>query len=292
MSSALAEEARWLRRYAQLWLADIEQDIWRPRPMAGSLWLVACFTAALVGWLFPADLIGAVDPARASLGPDGKAWLGTDHLGRDVLQRLLAAPTAFVGPGILAASSATVLGTFVGTLAGISDTWPGKLARYAMTVVSSIPRFVLALLAASVVRGGLLWLGLVVGAAYAPWVGEAVRARVHHLRTSGHLRVLAHHGIPWWRRIGLHTLWGGCARLVVRHSIAVFAAFLVVETTLSYLGGFGVQEPDASWGNMMAFSWGRCDDNPFAFLAPAVSLWITLIALTWIADGVAGADHA
>jgi peptide/nickel transport system permease protein len=288
---ARQDELRWLLAYGRAWAGPVARDLAQPRPLLGMALLAGCALAALITSWWPPDLIGDVDPGRAGLTPSTGHWFGTDHLGRDIALRLVTATRAFVAPGLLAAGCATLLGVVLGCASGLQTGWRATALRYPLTVLSSLPVLVLALLVASIVGGGLTTLALSVGVSYAPLVGEAVRARVRALAGVGSVPVLHHHGLQRWRVVWVHTLWGGCGRLVLRHALDVFGAFLIVETTLSYLGGFGVSEPDPSWGNMLAFSWGRTTDNPAAILAPAVALWTALLATTWVADGVGGPDH-
>jgi ABC-type dipeptide/oligopeptide/nickel transport system permease subunit len=77
-----------------------------------------------------------------------------------------------------------------------------------------------------------------------------------------------------------------CRRLVGRHLLYLFGYFLVLESTLSYVGGFGVREPMPSWGNMLVFAWGRRADNPWTVLAPGLAVLATVGAVAWVAEAL------
>ena len=69
--------------------------------------------------------------------------------------------------------------------------------------------------------------------------------------------------------------------LIARHLLQLFGYFLLVETTLSFLGDFGVQEPHPSWGNMIsrdALQGGMTDLNLWASAAPILAIWITIMS--------------
>ena len=85
------------------------------------------------------------------------------------------------------------------------------------------------------------------------------------------------HGVGDGRILLWHVLWVNVRGLLVRQVLNTFGFFLVVETTLSYFGGFGVQEPTPSWGNMLAFEFGIPDGNPAAWLAPAAAIWLAIL---------------
>lgn len=82
--------------------------------------------------------------------------------------------------------------------------------------------------------------------------------------------------MPPLRLLGLHLVGAACGRSVLRHLVWTFGGFVMLESTLSYLGGFGVREPVPSWGNMLVFEWGR--EVSAASVAPALALWTTAVA--------------
>ncbi|MCK6525392.1 ABC transporter permease subunit [Myxococcota bacterium] len=217
----------------------------------------------------------------ASAGPGWETPLGRDHLGRDVLARLVVGAWSFVAPGALACAAALGLGVPVGAAAG----WFGGLvatAQRALTAsVESVPTLALVCLGAAIFGPTPLVLGALAGLAWAPRVAEAVRARLESLRQAELVLALEAHGVPPWRVLGHHLLWVGCRGLLARQALTLFAAVLTLETTLSYLGDLGVAEPTPSWGNMLSFEWG-IDGNPWAAAAPALTLWAACAALAWL----------
>lgn len=240
--------------------------------------LVASLGAAWVLALaLPYDVVADVDPTRASLGPSLAHWLGTDHLGRDVAWRLLLGSRAFVAPGLLTAVIAGGVGGAAGALAGWFGGPLSALVRYAFTVGGSVPRFVFVLLAGAIFGPDPVVLAVATGIACAPGVGEAVYARLEELRRAEFVLALRAHGVPEARILLYHLLWINARGLVARQVLQAFGFFLVVETTLSYLGGFGVQEPTPSWGNMLAFEFGIPDGNLYAWMAPAAAIWLGIL---------------
>mgnify|MGYP000400668700 FL=1 len=95
--------------------------------------------------------------------------------------------------------------------------------------------------------------------------------------------------MSWWRLLFLHVLVGAAGGLVARHLLRAFAFTVVLESTLSYLGGFGVQEPWPSWGNMLVFEWGR--GLGVAQIAPAAMLLFTVGACASVAGWAGGERH-
>ncbi len=87
------------------------------------------------------------------------------------------------------------------------------------------------------------------------------------------------HGLSIPRVIGHHLVWTGCRYVLARLALEAVAFFVVVETSLAYLGDMGVQEPTPSWGNMVASGLVDSRLHAVARLAPAVALWAILAAI-------------
>lgn len=241
------------------------------RPHAGPLLFFAA--VYLFSLLLPAEI--AVDVQAISQRPTSGHWLGTDHLGRDVLHRLLVGSQSFFLPGLGAALGAVSLGATSGAIAGFFGGTPARLLRYLHTVLSSVPSFVLALLILTIfsTRGQpLAVLAAACILSEAPRVGEAVWAFVDTLRRQEFVLALEAHGIGKFRILLYHVLWVNGRALLQRHFLSVFGTFLVLEVSLSYLELSGT--PPNSWGNMIAFELGQSQGNPVAWMAPALLVWL------------------
>ncbi|MBN1336940.1 MAG: ABC transporter permease [Deltaproteobacteria bacterium] len=260
--------------------------------LAGSavLWLVLLL--GLAGPFLPYDVVTAVDPEAIGLAPSLDHWLGTDHLGRDVAWRLLMAPGAFVGPGLLAVAVATTLGVTAGALTGFVGGVLASTIRYLSTVTASIPRFVLVLLVMTIYGSEGWLLGVAAGVAWAPALAEAVHQRIEVLTRAEFVLAARAHGIGSARILLFHLLWVNGRRMVGRQALLLFGYLLVLETTLSYLGGFGVPEPEPSWGNMLAFEFGQHTANPWGLWAPAIAIWVTVLATGIVSEVFAEREHA
>lgn len=230
------------------------------------------------------DVVADVHPDLAGLHPGTASLLGTDHMGRSVAWRLVTASQAFVGPGLVAAAVSLLLGVPTGALSGYLGGWSAGIIRYLWAVVASVPRFVLVLLACAIYGSDPSVLAVVAGLAFAPGLGEAVHTRICELRGREFVLATRAHGVSPLRTVAWHLLWVGCRALVLRQVLYLFAFVLVLETSLSYIGGFGIEEPRPSWGNMLAFEFGVHDGNPWAWAAPALAIWLTLAAAIGVAS--------
>ncbi len=259
-------------------------------------WVLAAGAALLLGaWVATLghDPVRDVAPALRHAAPGAGALLGRDGLGRPVGLRLAAATHAVLLPGLGAALLCGLLGVPLGLAGG----WWGGLAARGLGLLrdslSALPDLVLALLLVLVLGDGALALVLGVALAGVPGLAGAVADRVARLRHADFVEASLLHGVPTHRIILRHLLWGACRGLVLRQALVVFGAFVVLETSLAYLGGVGTQEPLPSWGNMLA-SLGPDPRAPaVARLAPVAALWAVLAlvgaALRRVPDPGAGA---
>ena len=233
---------------------------WRARfgyGTAATLTLLWLFSLAL--HLNPADAVG-----RPLAGPSAAHLLDTDPLGRDVLLRMIESVEAFYGPGLFACAVAVLLGVPAGAVAGY---WPRSVAAQVVGAVFSVidawPRLVLVIVAVSIFTASLhdpaAWasarlylLGGLMGFAFLPQLGAAVRQRVASFHAESFVEAARAHGVSDWRILAVHILWANGRAVVLRQVCTLFGAFLLVETSLSYLGDYGVPPPWPSWGSILA----------------------------------------
>jgi len=244
--------------------------------------VLAWFVSLAVGF----DVVADVDHTRANLGPGTHAWLGTDHMGRDVFWRLVTASEAFVGPSLAAGVVTLLVALPAAGIAGYHGGIPAQAVRYIFTVLGSVPRFVMVLLACAIYGNETVVIAVAAGVAYAPALGEAVYTRLEALRTADFVDAARAHGVSPASILWYHLLWVSCRRLIGRHLLYLFGYYLLLETTLGYIGDFGVEEPAPSWGNMLAFEFGIPDGNVMAWVAPALAIWVTILGTVLTASNL------
>jgi peptide/nickel transport system permease protein len=253
---------------------------------------VACLLPATLGalatllGLLPTDPEAFVAPANGA--PSWGHWLGTDALGRDLLSRLSAAAVLFVGPGAAAAAVATVVGVSLGVGRSLGGRWSRAGASWVLQVLDGVPKLVLVLLVAAIARSQLGWIMATVGLTFAPQIAEVVATSVERLRSSAFIEAEQSLGVGLGRIVFVHILWGHARPVLLAQLSSLFAYALLVESSLSYLGGeLGVQEPTPSWGNMLALAReGVFRGHLAPALAPALMIALTLLGFSVLAAGV------
>ncbi|SVD90228.1 uncharacterized protein METZ01_LOCUS443082, partial [marine metagenome] len=183
-------------------------------------------------------------------------FLGTDELGRDIFARMLEGTSVSLTVGFVAVSISIFLGIFFGGIAG----YYGKLKFSFITIDTIIMRFVdvmlcfptffLILTVVALLPPSIYNIMIVIG--ITSWMGTArfVRAEFLALRELDYVIAARSQAIPEWRIIFVHMVPNAIAPVLVSATIGVATAILT-ESSLSFLG-FGVQPPDATWGNILA----------------------------------------
>ena len=262
---------------------------WLMRLGLGVVTLLAVF-AVVAPWVVQ-------DPERQSLrarlkpptveGADGHPhFLGTDHLGRDVLARVVFGSRVSLVVGISAVLVGGLLGSTLGLVAGYRG---GRLDEIIMTVADAQLAFPFILLAIGIIAVlGPSFPTLVVVIGLSGWVSYAriLRAQVLVLRGREFVEAIRGLGGSMVRIVLRHVLPNVLASLVVVATLEL-ARSIVLEATLSFLG-LGIQPPTPSWGGMIQEGRDYLDSAWWISTSPGVVLMITSIVISrtgdWLRD--------
>jgi len=250
----------------------------RPLPwLILGLWALA----ALVGPLLPLDPNG-IDLTRILAVPGGRDWLGTDDLGRPVLDRLLVgARTSFVvGFGVVLVSM--LVGALIGGVAGFVGGWTDLVVVRIIEVFLAFPGILLAIALAGILGPGLG--NVVVALAVVGWVGYArlARAQIQSLRSRDHVLAARALGVRPAQILLRHLLPLASAPLIIEATFGI-AAVVIAEAGLSFLG-LGVQPPTASWGSMIRDGVAYMLVAPHLVLAPGLAMMLVVLAVNLAGD--------
>jgi peptide/nickel transport system permease protein len=235
----------------------------------------------------PADrhLFGVDAPARVYL-------LGTDAAGRDVLSRLLYGAQVSLTVGLVGIAISFTLGLLIGGISGYVGGWLDELLMRVTEVLLSIPGLYLLI----ALRGAFpaevpsqqVYLGIVVILALMGWAALArvIRGMVLSLRRVEYVAAAEALGMSRARVLVRHILPNTMSFVIVAATLSI-PGYILGEVVLSFLG-LGVQEPAASWGNMLAQarSLRVLTSFPWMLAAPAVAIFVTVLAFNVFGDGL------
>ncbi len=214
----------------------------------------------------------------AYLPPDTQHWLGTDHMGIDMISMLIEGLQASLHVGLLAGTVATIVGTLIGVYGG----YKGGLIDDVLTVGTNlflvIPNLIILILLSSSLEEGrsLSLIALIIGATTWTWSARAVRAQSSSLRARDHVALARINGFGTLEIVVLHIL-----PYLLSYIFMVFilqtAAGILSEATISMLG-LGPYD-SVSLGTILndAIRYEALGDGAWWAFAPAMVL-ITVIA--------------
>ncbi|MBZ0277350.1 MAG: ABC transporter permease [Anaerolineae bacterium] len=209
---------------------------------------------------------------------------GTDHLGRDLLIRLLYGGRISLAVAYTASALSMTIGVVVGTLAGFYGGMIDDFITWLITTLNSVPALFL-LLIATVVWSPSPEVLIVVLAALG-WIETArlIRGQTITLKHQEYL-------------VAARALGATNARLMIQHilpnvfSIAIISmtinagSLILLESGLSFLG-LGVQPPTPTWGNMLTESRAYFDRGIHLVIFPGLAIMVTVLCFFLLGDGL------
>ncbi len=233
----------------------------------------------------------ALAPCFESAATCAGHTLGTDDLARDLLSRMLFGARISLTVGLFAVLMEVVIGTILGAIAGYYGGWIDYAIMRLTDVFLSIPILPLLLTLTGIVAAssskaalGFGVIVLIIGALSWPSVARLVRASFLTLREREFADAARAIGGGDARIIFRHLLPNAVAPIVVQATLDV-ASIIVLESTLSFFG-FGIQQPTASWGNMLVNSQANLETAWWAAVFPGVCILLTVLAINYIGDGL------
>ncbi len=220
----------------------------------------------------------------------GVYLFGTDELGRDVFARMLEGTSVSLSVGFVAVGIMLTVGIFFGGIAG----YYGRVKLGFFTVDTIIMRFVdimlcfptffLILTVVALLPPSIYNIMIVIG--LTSWMGTArfVRAEFLSLRDQDFVSAARSQAIPEWRIIFIHMVPNAIAPVLVSATLGVASAILT-ESALSFLG-FGVQPPDATWGNILSDGKNFLFDAPWLTFIPGFTILLVVLAFNLCGEGL------
>ncbi len=219
---------------------------------------------------------------------------GSDKYGRDVFSRLLYGSRISLSIGLIGIAITFLLGTLIGGLSGYIGKGFDVVVMRLTELIMSIPALylILALRASfpSNVPSDRMYLIIVVILAFIGWASLAriVRGIVLSLREFEYVNAARALGAGTMRILFRHIMPNTMSFLIVAATISV-PGYILGEVTLSFLG-IGIQEPQASWGNMLTEAQNIRVLKSFPWmLIPGFFIFVVVLAYNFLGDGLADA---
>jgi peptide/nickel transport system permease protein len=210
--------------------------------------------------------------------------LGGDELGRDLVSRLLYAGRISLLVGFAAMAVTVVAGTAVGLVSGF---YGGRVDAILMRFTEALltfPTVFLLLILAAFVGASLLSITLIIGLTSWMELARILRNQTLALREQEFVQAGRALGASNAWLIGRHLLPNSLGPIMVAATLNIANAVLA-ESYISYLG-YGIQPPEASWGNMLNNAQSYFSDAPWIALFPGVLITLTVASFNFLGDGL------
>ena len=270
----------------------------------------AVFSAVLLLLLIVAVVIGPfvwrvsisdIDVVAGLQGPSLAHPFGTDDLGQDILARMIYGGRISLAVGLAAMLVSVFVGTLIGALAGMSRGPLGYALMWLTDLFLSLPQLPLLLMLIYLFRDGLkamfgpeggifILIVLVIGGLRWMPVARLVRAQFLSLREKEFVEAARALGASPVRQVVRHILPNALGPVIIAGTIDVAAA-IIAESTLSFLGlGFPPDTP--TWGRILYDAKDFLDIGPHWALFPGGAIFIAVVAINFIGDGLRDALDA
>lgn len=218
---------------------------------------------------------------------DGGTWnhiLGTDHLGRDYLSRLIygARLSLIIGFGTIVISA--ILGIGLGLIGGYYGGRTDMAVMFLLTVRLSLPIMLAAISLVGLLGNSLPLMMLVLACFLWDQFLVVTRSLTMRLRNAEFVLAARAAGLSDWRIMVQEILPNLVSPLVVVATLEMAHAILL-EAALSFLG-LGVRPPDASWGLMIAEAKDFVFFEPWLVNIPGLAIFILVAGITFLGEGL------
>lgn len=226
----------------------------------------------------------AVDVVDKFASPSKEFPLGTDHLGRDVLSRLLFGARLSIGATLVAAALISLVGLLLGMLAGYLGGIVDTVISRTMDVVLGFPSLLLALAVTGVLGPGLRNITIAVTVVWWAEYARLVRSAAVVLREKPYIEAARALGASRTRILGRHLLPNLVGPIVVRTTLELGLVLLGISA-LSFLG-LGVTPPAAEWGAMLSEGRSYLSQAPQMMLFPGTAIFLMVLGFNLLGDAL------
>jgi len=240
--------------------------------------------SACASWLAPFDP-DEIDIVNRYAPPlSAGHWLGADDLGRDVLSRLMYAGQVSLSVGIVAMLVTVIVGFAVGASAAYNGGWVEIVLMRFTDIMLCFPSVFLLLFVAAFVPPTLSSMALMIGLTCWMELARIIYAQILSLKQMDFIAAARMVGAPAWRIIVRQILPNSMAPIFVAATLNTANAILL-ESYISFLG-YGIQPPQASWGNMLTNAQSAFQVDPWLAIFPGLAITLAVACFNFMGDGL------
>ena len=223
-------------------------------------------------------------PPTWSAGGSPDHWLGTDHLGRDYLSRLLYGARVSLMIGFGAASIGGLIGVTLGVCAGYFGGIVDRIISFILTCQLALPGLLLTMALVFLIGPSVPVVIAVIGLLHWTYYLVVTRTAAQQIRNLDYITAARAIGSSRRQIIVSEILPNLLNHIIVIFTLEVGVAILA-EAALSFLG-VGIQPPTPSWGLMIAEGKTSIFFRPWLVILPGAFIFILVIATNLLGDGL------
>jgi peptide/nickel transport system permease protein len=219
--------------------------------------------------------------------PSANHPFGTDTLGRDILSRIIVGSRLSLLLIVFSVAGAISIGVTLGMIAGYAPRWVDEVLMRVTDIFLSLPSLILAMLVAVSLGAGLLATVIAITLTYWPRYARIARGETLRFRNKPFVEAAVMLGAGDGRIIGKHLLPNISPAVLVQASLDS-GATLLTAAALGFLG-LGARPPTPEWGLMVAVGRDLMPDFWWLSAFPGLAIFIVVIALNLVGDGLRSA---
>lgn len=215
-------------------------------------------------------------------GGKGDFLLGTDHLGRDMLSRVIFGARISLSVAMVTLGVGMVLGVTSGLVAGYYGGWVDEFLMRIVDIKLAIPTILLALVLVLALGQSFLIIIVILAIAVWPRFARNVRGEVLQLKTMDFVALARVAGASTPRILFMHIFPGVINTLIVLATLEV-GIVILLESTLSFLGA-GVPPPTPAWGSMVSDGRDRLAVAWWISTMPGLAIMMSVLSMNLFGD--------
>lgn len=236
-----------------------------------------------------APLIAPYDYARQDIpnrmeGPSGKYWLGTDHLGRDILSRLVYGSRIAFGTALPSVAIALTVGTLLGLIAGYIGGRIDNVIVVMMDTLQAFPSIMLSLAILALLGPSLINVIIVIGLTWMPNYARVIRAQTLSIREKAFVEAERSLGATNQGILLSHILPNAIAPALLLAAMDL-PWVITFEAGLSFMG-MGVLPPTPSWGAILSEGFAHIFESQWPIIWSGITLALTTLGFTLFGEAL------
>lgn len=250
----------------------------------GSVFLSIILILAIVGFFYTPYDPNGIDITNKLQGISKNHLLGTDHLGRDILTRLMIGSLISLKIGFFVVLFGSIVGIPIGAIAGYYGGIIDEIIMKIIDTLMSFPGVLIALMLIAVFNVSLPIIILALVLISLPKFARISRSGFYKYKNSPFVLATKARGAGNFRIMVFHILPHLFPSLLVTASLT-FASAVISEAGLSYLG-LGIQPPSPSFGKMVSEAQSYILQKPLYVFIPTVAITLLVLGFNLIGDGI------